>query len=133
MSVFQRMFFEAATSHSAGSGKPSATPTASWPRNAGQLVSLARTVGEPCVLADSAPAASGVLRAAGFDTALRAVLKTSPGPVLSEGSSVKPESKPEGRTIRGLREESGLAAFSPEAEATRRTDSSRTDAMRDRQ
>ena len=41
MSVFQRTFFDVATSHSTGSGKPSATPTASWPRNAGQLVSLA--------------------------------------------------------------------------------------------
>jgi len=37
--------------------------------------------------------------AAGFDTALRPVLKTSPGLVLSEGSRIAPESKPEGRTI----------------------------------
>src|SRR5438477_833359 len=40
--------------------------------------------------------------AAGFDTALRAVLKTSPGLVLSEGPRIGPESKPEGRTIRSF-------------------------------
>jgi hypothetical protein len=34
--------------------------------------------------------------AAGFDTALRAVLKTSPGLALSEGPSIAPESKPGG-------------------------------------
>jgi hypothetical protein len=67
-------------------------------------VSLARIIAGRCAFADNAPAASGVLLAAGFGTALRAVLKTSPGPALSEGSSVEPESKPEGRTIRGLRE-----------------------------
>jgi len=39
------------------------------------------------------------LAAGGFDTALRAVLKTSPGLVLSEGPSNGPESKPEGRVI----------------------------------
>jgi hypothetical protein len=37
--------------------------------------------------------------AAGFDTALRAVLKASPGRALSDGPSIGPESKPEGRTI----------------------------------
>jgi hypothetical protein len=42
------------------------------------------------------------LVAAGFDTALRAVLKTSPGLVLSEGPRIGPESKPEGRTIRAF-------------------------------
>jgi hypothetical protein len=42
------------------------------------------------------------LDAAGFDTALRAVLKTSPGRVLSEGPTFRPESKPEGRTIRAF-------------------------------
>ncbi|CAN5865612.1 hypothetical protein BH24ACI5_BH24ACI5_24830 [soil metagenome] len=44
----------------------------------------------------------GYLDAAGFDTALRAVLKTSPGRVLSEGPSIGPESKLEGRTIRAF-------------------------------
>jgi hypothetical protein len=42
--------------------------------------------------------------AAGFDTALGAVLKTSPGLVLSEGLRIGPESKPEGRIILGLHE-----------------------------
>jgi hypothetical protein len=40
--------------------------------------------------------------AAGFDTALRAVLKTSPGRALSEGPGIGPESKPGGRTIRSF-------------------------------
>jgi hypothetical protein len=40
--------------------------------------------------------------AAGFDTALREALKTSPGRVLSEGLRIGPESKPEGRTIRAF-------------------------------
>jgi hypothetical protein len=50
----------------------------------------------------NAPAAMGFLAAAGFDTALRAVLKTSPGLVLSEGPRIGPESKPGGRTIRAF-------------------------------
>jgi hypothetical protein len=37
--------------------------------------------------------------AAGFDTALCAVLKTLPGQALSEGPRIGPKSKPEGRTI----------------------------------
>jgi hypothetical protein len=40
--------------------------------------------------------------AAGFDTAWRAVLKTSPGRVLSEGPRIGPESKPAGRVIRAF-------------------------------
>jgi hypothetical protein len=56
-----------------------------------------------------APAAPSGGRAAGFDTARRAVLTTSPGRVLSEGPGLWPESKPEGRMIPGLHEESGLA------------------------
>jgi hypothetical protein len=51
-------------------------------------------------------AASGPFRrhghrsvAGGFDTALRAVLKASPGLALSEGPRNQAESKPEGRTI----------------------------------
>ena len=38
--------------------------------------------------------------AAGFDTALCAVLKTTPGQGLSEGQEIERESKPEGRTNR---------------------------------
>jgi hypothetical protein len=53
---------------------------------------------------NNAPAAPPFTTAAGFDTALRAALKTSPGRVLSEGPWNGPESKPEGRIIRGLHE-----------------------------
>jgi hypothetical protein len=42
--------------------------------------------------------------AAGFDTALRAVLKASPGRALSEGPRIPPESKPEGADYWGLHE-----------------------------
>ena len=66
---------------------------------------LARMIHERCAFIHHAPAASRpFLVAAGFDTALRAVLKTSPGLVLSEGPRIGPESKPEGRTIRGFHE-----------------------------
>ena len=54
---------------------------------------------ERCAFVHHAPAAVGFLAAAGFDTAPGAVLKTSPGLVLSEGPRIGPESKPEGRTI----------------------------------
>ena len=40
--------------------------------------------------------------ATGFDTAWRAVLKTSPGLVLSEGPHIGPEPKPKGRIIRAF-------------------------------
>jgi hypothetical protein len=43
---------------------------------------------------------SPLLWASGFDTARRAVLKTSPGRALSEEPNSGPESKPDGRTIR---------------------------------
>jgi hypothetical protein len=39
--------------------------------------------------------------AAGFDTALRAVLKASPGLALSEGPRIGPESKPALRQVQG--------------------------------
>jgi len=44
------------------------------------------------------------LAAAGFDTALRAVLKTSPGLVLSKGPRNGPESKPARADYSGLHE-----------------------------
>ena len=60
---------------------------------------------ERCAFVHHAPTADRPLvMAAGFDTALRAVLKTSPGRVLSDGPRIGPESKPEGRTIGGLHE-----------------------------
>ena len=81
-------------------GCPPGTYVASdWDRT------LARIIHERCAFIHYAPAASRpFLVAAGFDTALRAVLKTSPGRVLSEGPRIGPESKPEGRTIRGFHE-----------------------------
>jgi hypothetical protein len=58
---------------------------------------------ERCAFVHDAPAAGRpFLVAAGFDTALRAGLKASPGRVLSEGPSIGPESKPEGRTMRAF-------------------------------
>jgi len=65
---------------------------------------LARIIHERCALVNNAPAARGSSCVAGFDTAPRAVLKTSPGRVLSEGPGYGPESKPEGRIIPGLHE-----------------------------
>jgi len=59
---------------------------------------------ERCAFIHHAPAAHAFSHAAGFDTARRAVLRTSPGLVLSEGPEIRPESKPEGRTILGLHE-----------------------------
>jgi hypothetical protein len=47
----------------------------------------------------NAPAAGWSLVAAGSDTALRAVLTSSPGLVLSDGSEIGPESKPAGRIM----------------------------------
>jgi len=43
-----------------------------------------------------------LLTAAGFDTALGAVLKTSPGLALSEGPETGPESKPVSADDSGL-------------------------------
>jgi hypothetical protein len=65
---------------------------------------LARIIHERYAFVHDAPAAGRFPAAAGFDTALRAVLKTSPGLVLSEGPCNGPESKSEGRTIQGLHE-----------------------------
>ena len=50
---------------------------------------LARIIHERCAFVHNAPAAAPFLVAAGFDTALRAVLKTSPGRVLSEGPKIR--------------------------------------------
>jgi hypothetical protein len=59
---------------------------------------------ERCAFVPDAPAAPSASRAAGFDTARCAVLKTAPGLVLSEGPSLQPESKPAGRIIPSLHE-----------------------------
>ena len=63
---------------------------------------LARIIHERSAFVHDAPADACFLVVAGFDTALRAVLKTSPGLVLSEGPRIGPESKPEGRTMRAF-------------------------------
>ena len=58
----------------------------------------ARMIHERCAFVHRA-GRRGFLAATGFDTALRAILKASPGRVLSEGPSSGPESKPVGRTM----------------------------------
>ena len=80
---------------------------------------LARIIHERCAFVHDALAARGSRGAAGFDTALRAVLKTSPGLALtlrraqghpeqrrgmSEGPRIGPESKPDRADYSGLRE-----------------------------
>jgi hypothetical protein len=64
---------------------------------------LARIIRERCAFAIMRRR-HWFVKAAGFDTALRAVLKTSPGVVLSEGPEIGPESEPERRVVRDVHE-----------------------------
>ena len=61
---------------------------------------LARIIHERSRVRSQCAGGTVVPDAAGFDTALRAVLKTAPGRALSAGPRIGPKSKPEGGLFR---------------------------------